>query len=75
MLRLTNNTSLWNDALAYHMTMAGGVGGGVYVGGGVNAGGGASGGVNVGGGDSGRGLVVCLIMVKTVVMEAVGSVV
>ena len=24
-LRLTKNASLWNDALAYHMTMAGGL--------------------------------------------------
>ena len=28
------NASLWNDALAYHMTMAGGAGGDVDVGGG-----------------------------------------
>ena len=34
-LSLTKNTSLWNDALAYHMTMAGALGGGVNVGGGV----------------------------------------
>ena len=32
-LRLTKNTSLWNDSLAYHMTMASGFSGGVNVGG------------------------------------------
>ena len=50
------HTSLWNDALAYNMTMAGGVGGGVNVDGSVNACCGASGGVNVGGSDIGSGL-------------------
>ena len=38
MLTLTKNASLWNDALAYHMTMAGGVGGGVQAGGGDSGG-------------------------------------
>ena len=37
-LSLTKNASLWNDALANHMTMTGGVGGGVNFGGGVNVG-------------------------------------
>ena len=74
-IRVTKNTCLRNDALAYHTTIAGGVGGGVNVDGGVNAGGGANGGVNVGGGDSDSGWVVCLIMMKSIVMEAVGSVV
>ena len=58
-LSLTKNASLWNDARVYHMTMAGGVGGGV----------------NVGGGDSCGGWVVGVVMVKAVVMVAVGRVV
>ena len=59
MLSLTKNASLWNDALAYYMTMAGRVGGVV----------------NVGGDDSGGGWVVGVVMVKDVVMVSVGSVV
>ena len=58
-LSLTKNASIWNDALAYHMNMAGGVGGGV----------------NVGRGDSGGCWVVGIVMVKTVVIVSVGSVV
>ena len=68
-LYLYKNTSLLNDSLAYCMTVARGVGGG------VNVGGGATGGVNVGVGDSGGGWVVGLVMVKAVVMVAVESVV
>ena len=59
MLGLIKNAILWIDALAYHMTMTGGVGGGV----------------NVGGGDSGGGWVVGVVMLNTVEMVAVGSVV
>ena len=58
-LSLAKNISLLNDSLAYRMTMAGGVGGGVYV----------------GARNSGGVWVVCVVMVKAVVMVAVGSVV
>ena len=37
-LCLSKNTSLLNDSLAYHMTVARGVGGGINVGGGASQG-------------------------------------
>ena len=51
-LSFNKNSSLWNDALAYHMTMADGVGVGV----------------NVGGDDRCGGWVVGAVMVKAVIM-------
>ena len=36
-LSLAKNASLWLVALAYHVTMAGGLGGGVNVGGGCDS--------------------------------------